>query len=44
MLVKCDCTNTGQDRLHGKSIRVANSTNKSPVTYRCTVCGTEHRK
>lgn len=34
----CSCENANQDKLHGKGLRVWNSTTKG---YRCTACGTE---
>jgi len=47
MIVKCNCPSEGQDRLNGKGMRVANSTDKDSSTRgrkvcRCTVCGELH--
>jgi len=44
--ILCKCVNEGQDKLHGKNVRVANSTAKQDkdfVDVRCTVCKTVHR-
>jgi hypothetical protein len=42
MILKCDCNNLLQDKIHGKGKRVCNKTAKSTTTYRCTVCKKEH--
>ena len=39
-ILKCTCKHEGQDELHGKGMRVFNSTSKDD-TYRCTVCEKE---
>ena len=44
--VNCTCEHTVQDSLHGRGVRIANSTAKQDVTYvevRCTVCKKIHR-
>lgn len=43
MIKKCNCKNKGQDKLHGKGMRVMNQTykGKSGSSYRCTVCSVE---
>jgi len=42
---KCTCKHDGQDKLHGKGMRVHNKTKigkgSTEVKYRCTVCKTE---
>lgn len=46
MIIKCDCNNVGQDKIHGKNHRVHNARARSgnnPPTYRCTVCGKEKK-
>ena len=44
MKVKCTCQHEGQDKLHGKGIRIATPVNKKvPKEFRCTVCSKEHR-
>lgn len=38
---RCKCNNEGQDRLHGKGMRVftpMKKVEKQPPQYRCTVC------
>ena len=40
MKTKCTCSNTYQDEVYGKGIRIANETGKTN-TVRCTSCGTE---
>lgn len=46
-LKRCNCKHPGQDRLHGKQVRVHNRIaaeprqNSKTNTWRCTVCGTE---
>jgi hypothetical protein len=44
-IVKCACNHQQQDKLHGKNMRVANTTTgkvlDSQVTVRCTVCNKE---
>lgn len=45
-IIPCNCTNRGQDRLHGRSNRVHNQTKggpKKPPAWRCTVCATERQ-
>lgn len=44
MILKCDCTNDGQDKLHGKNMRVCNAhkSKSGRIEYRCTVCKKEH--
>lgn len=41
-VLKCSCNHKGQDRLHGKYMRVHNMTLKGD--YRCTVCGAVRSK
>jgi hypothetical protein len=41
---KCECSNTGQDKLHGKGMRVHNPfkmKDGKTLNYRCTVCSKE---
>ncbi len=42
MIIKHTCSHKGQDKLHGKGMRVFNKTEKSKRNdvdvYRCTVC------
>ena len=44
MIVKCTCTNAGQDKLHGVGNRVANKHKDkgNRMSARCTVCLKEH--
>lgn len=42
MKLKCSCSHTGQDKLHGKNIRVANPNFKKDSAT-CTVCGKQHK-
>lgn len=42
MKLKCSCTHTEQDKLHGKNIRVANLTAAADHA-KCTVCGKIHK-
>jgi len=49
MKVKCNCKHEGQDKLHGKDIRIATPINSSKTLgqlkkVRCTVCGSIHDK
>lgn len=37
-IMKCKCAHEGQDKLHGKGMRVFNPCAKG---HRCTVCGTQ---
>ena len=39
VLRKCDCSNTFQDSIYGKGIRVMNALKKGG--HRCTVCDKE---
>lgn len=41
MILKCKCTHTEQDRLHGSQMRVCNPMHNpmGSFRYRCTVCG-----
>lgn len=44
--VICQCTNESQDKLHGKQVRVANTTARQDKDFnevRCTVCQKIHR-
>lgn len=46
-ILKCSCEHKAQDKVHGKKMRVMNSTekaqaNSSFIIYRCTVCKAEH--
>ena len=44
--VVCTCEHEQQDKLHGKSVRVANATqrtNENQVEVRCTVCKRIHK-
>jgi len=44
--VACTCEHQAQDKLHGRGVRVANTTAKqdqSVVEVRCTVCKRLHR-
>ena len=51
--VHCNCTNEGQDKLHGKQVRVTTPCNKEQEkehnmklnnrTVRCTVCTKQHQ-
>lgn len=45
MISKCVCGSKGQDKLHGKKMRVFNKTAKGSTseyaTFRCTVCKSE---
>ena len=44
LIKKCNCSNKGQDKLHGSGNRVFNQTSKSSQKkgeageYKCTVC------
>ena len=40
MISKCVCRCEGQDKLHGKKMRVFNKTAKDDI-FRCTVCKSE---
>ena len=40
----CTCFNDGQDKLHGRGMRVFNpykAKDGKTINYRCTVCGKE---
>ena len=41
-ILRCTCAHAGQDKLHGKGMRVFNKLGGKDKhdTYRCTVCGT----
>lgn len=42
-ILKCTCQHEGQDKLHGKKMRVMNQIKTSQHAdkqYRCTVCST----
>lgn len=43
MILPCDCSHPGQDKLYGKGLRVHNSKTKTleKGRFRCTVCGVE---
>lgn len=41
-IVRCNCKHVGQDQLHGRGRRVANSMTGKTGYFKCTVCGTEH--
>ena len=46
MIIKCTCQHEGQDKLHGKQMRVVTPTAKKAGdvrTFRCTVCVKEHQ-
>lgn len=41
-VMTCSCANAGQDKLHGKGVRVYNRTKTAQgqtPQWRCTVCG-----
>lgn len=41
MILKCNCSNSYQDKLYGKGMRIHNICSKDPriKQARCTVCG-----
>jgi len=41
-IVNCGCRHEGQDRMYGYEKRVANLTENSGRSYRCTVCEKIH--
>lgn len=43
MKINCTCKHKGQDKLHGKGVRIANPAKPTATrpTARCTVCGKE---
>ncbi len=46
MLVKCTCRSEFQDKVNGvnmRSVTPRGSPPSSAKSYRCTVCGVEHR-
>ena len=43
-VLRCDCEHAGQDKLHGRRLRVHNKMTKAENTWRCTVCKKEKRK
>ncbi len=46
-IIKCSCKNEHQDKMYGKSMRLANKTEKVSLNknyYRCTVCNKETTK